>query len=143
MAPTVQCLQIQSRPCINEVYVGKNEYGLGKVDVKDKVFYLPGKAPEYWYKTYQVLTFNKDIYTEDISDVKYKTDGVKIIEYPPEILDKSTITNHESQSVTGTTTPLKDKPSGAQMGHQLFHHTGRQDYYHCWNPRNFLLWYRV
>ncbi|XP_074495625.1 natterin-3-like [Sebastes fasciatus] len=95
------------KTCIGEVYVGKNEYGLGKVDVKDKVFYLPWKGSEYWYKTYQVLTFNKDIYTEDIFDVKYKTDGVKIIEYPPETMDKSSITNHESQSVTGTATLSK------------------------------------
>ncbi|XP_037633836.1 natterin-3-like isoform X2 [Sebastes umbrosus] len=95
------------KTCTGEVYVGKNEYGLGRVDVKDKVFYLPWKGSEYWYRTYQVLTFNKDIYTEDIFDVKYKTDGVKIIEYPPETMDKSSITNHESQSVKGTATLSK------------------------------------
>ncbi|XP_028434994.1 natterin-3 [Perca flavescens] len=89
------------------IYVGKNEYGLGKVVVKDKVFYLPYDGDEYWYYSYQVLSISKDIYSEDMSDVKYKTDGVKVIDYPPEIMRKSFITNYECQSVTATATVSK------------------------------------
>ncbi|XP_068559941.1 natterin-3-like [Cebidichthys violaceus] len=83
-------------------YVGKNMYGLGKVDVEDKVFYLPWSGSEYWYRSYQVLTFSKDVYKEHLSDVKYKTDGIKPIEYPPETMRKSAITNRGCQTVTGT-----------------------------------------
>ncbi|XP_059194063.1 natterin-3-like [Centropristis striata] len=94
--------------CIpKNIYVGKNEYGLGKVDVKDKVFYLPWGDSEYWYNTYQVLTFDTDIDSEHIYDVKYETAGVQIVQYPPEAMDKSTITNHESEPVTGTATLSK------------------------------------
>ncbi|KAM6943919.1 LOW QUALITY PROTEIN: natterin-3-like [Lycodopsis pacificus] len=82
-----------------DLYVGKNKYGLGKVDVKNPAFYLPWKGYEYWY---QVLTFNKDIYSEHISDVKYKTDEVKTITYPPETMDKASITNKDCQAVTQT-----------------------------------------
>ncbi|XP_032371798.1 natterin-3, partial [Etheostoma spectabile] len=91
----------------SDVYVGKNKYGLGKVHVKNKAFFLPWEGDEYWYKSYQVLTFNKDVISEDISDVKYKTDGVKVIEYPPETMHKSVLTNNECQSVRQTTTLLK------------------------------------
>ncbi|KAK9522042.1 hypothetical protein VZT92_018535 [Zoarces viviparus] len=84
--------------CSTGYYVGKNKYGLGKVDVRNKVFFLPWKRSEYWYRYYQVLTFSKDIYSEDISDVKYKTDGVKIITSPPETMSKAPITNYQCLS---------------------------------------------
>uniref|UniRef100_A0A3Q1IB06 Uncharacterized protein n=1 Tax=Anabas testudineus TaxID=64144 RepID=A0A3Q1IB06_ANATE len=72
------------------VYIGKNNYGLGKVVPQHKAFFLPYKGKEYWYKHYQVLTLNKGISKEQIYDVKYKTDGVEIISYPPETMRKST-----------------------------------------------------
>uniref|UniRef100_A0A8C2Z2Q2 Natterin-3-like n=2 Tax=Cyclopterus lumpus TaxID=8103 RepID=A0A8C2Z2Q2_CYCLU len=86
----------------NVVYVGKNKYGLGKVDTKNKAFFLPWKGSEYWYNYYQVLTFSKDVYSEHISEVKYETDGVKPIAIPPETMRKSAITNKGCQTVTGT-----------------------------------------
>lgn len=89
------------------VYVGKNKYGLGKVVPQHKAFFLPLKGKEYWYKTYQVLTFNKDISSEQIFDVKYKTNGVKIIKHPPETMCKSTITNNECQLVEKSVTLSK------------------------------------
>ncbi|XP_056275691.1 natterin-3-like [Pseudoliparis swirei] len=95
------------KTCSKEVYVGMNEYGLGKVDVNDKVFYLPWEGSEYWYRYYQVLTLNKDINSEHLSEVQYKTDGVKPIEYPPETMRKSAITNYQCQTVTGTATLSK------------------------------------
>ncbi|XP_038559770.1 natterin-3-like [Micropterus salmoides] len=86
--------------CYNgDIYVGKNKYGLGKVHVKHKAFFLPWKGKEYWYKNYQVLTFEKGISSEKIYDVQYKTDGVKIIAQPPEIIRKSFITNNECSPV--------------------------------------------
>ncbi|XP_039659791.1 natterin-3-like [Perca fluviatilis] len=91
----------------SNVYVGKNQYGLGKVDVQNKCFYLPWEGYEYWYRDYEVLTVNKDAISEDISDVKYKTDDVKIIQHPPETMQKSVLTNNECHSVKQTNTLSK------------------------------------
>ncbi|XP_074495968.1 natterin-3-like [Sebastes fasciatus] len=88
-------------------YVGKNEYGLGKVDVKNEAFFHARGGKERWYKNYQVLTFNSDVISEQITDVKYKTDDLNIIKYPPEILTKSAITNNSDQPVKQTATLSK------------------------------------
>lgn len=91
----------------NDKYVGKNKYGLGKVIPKDKAFFLPWEGKEYWYKHYQVLTFNKDITSEHISDVKYRIDEAKIHKYPAETMSKSTITNNACHPVSKTVTLSK------------------------------------
>ncbi|XP_059194070.1 natterin-3-like [Centropristis striata] len=91
------------------IYVGKNQYGLGKVHVKNEAFFLAWGGSEYWYKHYQVLTVNRDIIREHILDVKYITDGVQIIQDPPESLDTSVITNSGCQEVTGTASLEKKK----------------------------------
>ncbi|XP_067433214.1 natterin-3-like [Thunnus thynnus] len=89
-------------------YVGMNKYGLGKVDTTHGAFYLPWKGKEYWYRSwYQVLTINKGVMSEVISDVKYKTDKMKIFHYPPETMRISTITNHACSSVVKTVTLSK------------------------------------
>ncbi|XP_074495621.1 natterin-3-like [Sebastes fasciatus] len=91
----------------DKMYVGKNEYSLGKVDVKNEAFFYASGGNEYWYKNYQVLTFNSDVISEHISDVKYETDDLKIIQYPPEILTKSAITNNSNHPVKQTATLSK------------------------------------
>ncbi|XP_049435563.1 natterin-3-like [Epinephelus fuscoguttatus] len=90
-----------------DVYVAKNMYGLGKVHVKHKAFFLPWEGYEYWYKTYQVLTYNNEVVSEHITDVKYKTDDVDIIKYPPENMRTSVISNRDSRPVTQTVTLSK------------------------------------
>ncbi|XP_008303846.1 natterin-3-like [Stegastes partitus] len=85
-----------------EVYVGKNKYGLGKVVTKDKVFYLPWKDSEYSYKGYKVLTINENIISQQIDNVVYYTDKSKIISYPPEIIRETAITNYECSPVVKT-----------------------------------------
>ncbi|KAK2901686.1 hypothetical protein Q8A73_011432 [Channa argus] len=76
-------------------YVAKNQYGLGKMQVMHEAFFLPWVDKEYWYKTYQVLTVNRDIFSEQITDVKYKIDGAENIKYPPEIVKTSSLINYE------------------------------------------------
>ncbi|XP_029296339.1 natterin-3-like [Cottoperca gobio] len=96
------------KTCENfKLYVGKNKYGLGKVDVKNEAFFLPWKGTEYWYKQYQVLTFDTEIKSEHMSDVKYNTDKVKIIVYSPETIRNSTIINLDCQPVTQSATLTK------------------------------------
>ncbi|XP_028313537.1 natterin-3-like [Gouania willdenowi] len=96
------------RTCLGVgIYVGKNKYGLGKVVPQFDAFFLPWEGDEYWYKTYQVLTINKNAYTQHISDVKYAIDDVAIFQYPPETMRISGVTNNECQSVVKTVTISK------------------------------------
>ena len=88
-------------------YVGKNKYGLGKVVTRFKAFFLPWEGYEYWYKRYQVLAINRDAYTQHISDVKYAIDEVAILQYPPETMRMSGLTNNECQAVVKTVTISK------------------------------------
>ncbi|XP_028434992.1 natterin-3-like [Perca flavescens] len=81
-----------------DTYVGRNKYGLGKVHVKHEAFFLPWKGDEYWYKSYQVLTLNKEINSERISNVNYNT-NVKVFQHPPETMTKSIIANNECSPV--------------------------------------------
>ncbi|XP_014861316.1 PREDICTED: natterin-3-like [Poecilia mexicana] len=98
------------RTCSSEeMYVGKNEYGLGKVDPKDKCFYLPWKGSQYWYRSYEVLTHM--MAEEDlISDVSYFINKAIIIKGLPTTLQSSTTVNHglspviQTVSLTKTTT---------------------------------------
>uniref|UniRef100_A0A3P8TTW4 Natterin-3-like n=1 Tax=Amphiprion percula TaxID=161767 RepID=A0A3P8TTW4_AMPPE len=85
-----------------EVYVGKNKYGLGKVVTQDNVFYLPWKGGLYSYRSYQVLTINENIVSQQIEKVVYNTDKFEIISYPPEIIRETAITNYECTPVVKT-----------------------------------------
>nr|XP_057927001.1 natterin-3-like [Doryrhamphus excisus] len=89
------------------IYVGKNKYGLGKVVPQFEAFFLPWEGDEYWYKRYQVLTINRDAYTQHISDVKYNLDEVAIFQYPPETMRISGVTNNECQAIQKTVTISK------------------------------------
>ncbi|KAM4578332.1 natterin-3-like [Fundulus diaphanus] len=92
------------RTCSSEeIYVGKNKYGLGKVDRKDHRFYLPWKGKQCRYKDYEVLT-NMKAEKEILSDVKYSTDQTKIFKEPPKTLKTSTATNNALSPVKKTVT---------------------------------------
>ncbi|XP_062418226.1 natterin-3-like [Pungitius pungitius] len=89
------------------IYVGKNKYGLGKVVPQFEAFFLPWEGDEYWYKKYQVLTINRDAYSQHITDVKYAIDEVALFQYPPETMRISGVTNNECQTVVKTVTISK------------------------------------
>ncbi|XP_015241077.1 PREDICTED: natterin-3-like [Cyprinodon variegatus] len=89
------------------IFVGKNKYGLGKVVPQFEAFFLPWEGDEYWYKNYQVLTINRDAYTQHITDVKYGIDEVAIFQYPPETMRISGVTNNECQAIVKTATISK------------------------------------
>ncbi|XP_072242945.1 natterin-3-like [Leuresthes tenuis] len=91
------------RTCADkEIYVGKNKYGLGMVHRDDKSFYLPWESSEYWYRSYEVLTIIKGFESQHIFDFTYHTDEAKTVEYPPENMETSTITNYECSKVSKT-----------------------------------------
>ncbi|XP_054851224.1 natterin-3-like [Eublepharis macularius] len=52
-------------------YVGKNKYGLGKVDPRNKAFFIGINGKEYWYKYYDVLVVYKDYLSQRIYNVRY------------------------------------------------------------------------
>ncbi|XP_042277104.1 natterin-3-like [Thunnus maccoyii] len=89
------------------VYVGKNEYGLGKVVPQLEAFLLPWEGDEYWYKHYKVLTTKKDIKSQHITEVTYKKNGIEAKQYPPEAMRMSTNTNNACESVVKTVTLSK------------------------------------
>ncbi|XP_037115014.1 natterin-3-like isoform X2 [Syngnathus acus] len=96
------------KTCVNEdTYVGKNEYGLGEVKVSEKVFYLPWGGSHYWYNDYQVLETMKDVKREHLMEVKYHTEGITPIEYPPEVLNKATLVNSECKPIKNEITLTK------------------------------------
>lgn len=62
---------------------GEEQVRLGEVVPQFEAFFLPWEGDEYWYKSYQVLTINRDAYSQHISHVKYGIDEVEIFHYPP------------------------------------------------------------
>ncbi|XP_053194965.1 natterin-3-like [Scomber japonicus] len=89
------------RTCTSHnLYVAKNKYGLGYAS--NKLFYITRGGIEYRYKYYEALTFNKDIFKEHISDVRYRIDAAKRFKHPPEVMGTSTIINNECSEVTKT-----------------------------------------
>ncbi|XP_061836446.1 natterin-3-like [Nerophis lumbriciformis] len=91
-----------------DIYVGKNEYGLGKVQVSHRVFYLPYNGWEYHYKKpYQFLVIHEDVESERLMDVKYYTEGVPVVEHPPEMLKNDTVQNSACDEATLSDTLTK------------------------------------
>ncbi|XP_061672036.1 natterin-3-like [Syngnathoides biaculeatus] len=89
-------------------YVGKNEYGLGKVQVSHRVFYLPWGKWEYIYKKgYQFLTISEDVAKDHLMDVVYHTEGVNVVEHPPDVMKNDTIKNRDCLEGTVTDTLSK------------------------------------
>ncbi|XP_063159014.1 natterin-3-like, partial [Candoia aspera] len=85
------------------LYVGKNKYGLGKVDSKNEAFFLGYKGKEYWYKNYDVLTINKDYRSQSISNVRYMLNQGSYSESGM-VLASSKLTNKDCRAVKKTTT---------------------------------------
>nr|XP_056720578.1 natterin-3-like [Euleptes europaea] len=52
-------------------YVGKNKYGVGKVDPHNKAFFIGINGKEYWYKHYEALVVYKDYLSQRINNVHY------------------------------------------------------------------------
>ncbi|KAL7977287.1 hypothetical protein Chor_009236, partial [Crotalus horridus] len=85
------------------LFVGKNKYGLGKVDSKNQAFFLGWNGKEYWYKHYDVLTINKDYRSQSISNVNYELNQGSYSEGGISIVS-SKVTNHDCRTVKKSTT---------------------------------------
>ncbi|XP_069494414.1 natterin-3-like [Ambystoma mexicanum] len=53
------------------IFVGKNDYGLGKVIPQEKVLLLPYNGYEYRYDCYEVLSLYTNYHTQKISNIGY------------------------------------------------------------------------
>lgn len=97
----------------DQVYVGKNEYGLGLIQAGDS-FYLPwvqdfsaGQIYGYatWYRqSYQGLTINTDKYSQKLLDIEYYIDQAEIIKTPPFAVDEHTVSNKDCNTAKMSTT---------------------------------------
>ncbi|XP_051923909.1 natterin-3-like [Hippocampus zosterae] len=88
------------KTCANDdIYIGKNEYGLGEVKVSEEVFNLPWGGSRYWYRSYMVLETMRDVKREHLMDVRYKIADAKSIKYPPEVLNRNGISNGQCESI--------------------------------------------
>lgn len=86
-----------------KLFVGKNKYGLGKVDSKNQAFFLGWNGKEYWYKHYDVLTINKDYRSQSISNVNYDLSKGSYSEGGM-VLASSKLTNKDCRAVKKSTT---------------------------------------
>ncbi|KAH0626648.1 hypothetical protein JD844_001739 [Phrynosoma platyrhinos] len=88
-------------------YVAKNKYGLGEVDRQNTAFFIGIDGSEYWYKSYDVLTVNKDYVSHKIYNVIYfKEHG----EYENEavILKTSKVRNYDCKAIKKKTSLSKE-----------------------------------
>ncbi|XP_028271103.1 natterin-3-like isoform X1 [Parambassis ranga] len=92
----------------SEIYVGKNKYGLGKVDPRTRAFHLYWDRSEYKYSSYQVLTINRGVKNHQVSDVHYNTDEAVITKQPPETMRISVVRNAGCNPVVQTVTMTKE-----------------------------------
>ncbi|NWW85527.1 NATT3 protein, partial [Rhynochetos jubatus] len=58
-----------------DVFVGRNNYGLGKVSKDQRAAFMMVDGEEVWYKWYQVLVVKKGPANVTISDVRYNMSG--------------------------------------------------------------------
>ncbi|NWH82617.1 NATT4 protein, partial [Piaya cayana] len=58
-----------------DVFVGRNFYGLGKVDKPHRAAFMMVDGEEVWFKWYQALVVKKGPAAVTISDVRYDVSG--------------------------------------------------------------------
>ncbi|NXP53059.1 NATT4 protein, partial [Heliornis fulica] len=58
-----------------DVFVGRNQYGLGKVSKEQRAAFVVVGGEELWYKWYQVLVVKKGPSDVAILDVRYNVSG--------------------------------------------------------------------
>lgn len=81
-----------------DVFVGRNRYGLGKVNKEQRAAFIVVDDEEVWYKWYQVLVVKKGPSDITISDVRYNFSGA--VEHREDVtLTKTTMRNEGCQGV--------------------------------------------
>ncbi|XP_010150723.1 PREDICTED: natterin-4-like [Eurypyga helias] len=76
-----------------DVFVGRNDYGLGKVSKDQRAAFMMVDGEEVWYKWYQVLVVKKGPANVTISDVRYNTSGV--VEHGEDVTLTKTVVRNE------------------------------------------------
>uniref|UniRef100_A0A8C5R4G5 Natterin-3-like n=1 Tax=Leptobrachium leishanense TaxID=445787 RepID=A0A8C5R4G5_9ANUR len=89
------------------VFVGKNQYGLGKVVPESKALLIPFSGLEYSYDYYEVLHLYTNYHTQYIQNVNYLTHRVTYSSDPVKILASSTVINNVCQNVNRVVTVSK------------------------------------
>ncbi|CAH2328155.1 Hypothetical predicted protein [Pelobates cultripes] len=81
------------------VYVGKNQYGLGKFIPSSKVFFLPFSGSEYTYDYYEVLHLYANYHTQYIQNLNYNTNRIVYSSQPIQVLTSSKVINNFCQKM--------------------------------------------
>ncbi|XP_028670378.1 natterin-1-like [Erpetoichthys calabaricus] len=79
------------------VYVGKTSDYLGKVVPQHKNFFYPNEGKECYWPFYDVLVISQKSYTQQIVDINYETEQLKVVNQPRRILGSTTIDNRDGQ----------------------------------------------
>ncbi|KAM4663555.1 natterin-4-like [Discoglossus pictus] len=80
-------------------YVGKNQYGLGKVVPTSRFLFLPYSGSEFTYDYYEVLRLYTNYHTQAIRNVVYTTSQVLYNKEPVQVLALSKVVNNVCQRV--------------------------------------------
>ncbi|XP_068452308.1 natterin-3-like [Clinocottus analis] len=92
------------KTCSNvNIYVGRNKYGILNLHTRCKGSFLSWKGFAIFYKPCMVLTFRKDVISEEISNFKYNT-PTSVFKYPPDSMFTTTVDNNECSPVVKTPT---------------------------------------
>ncbi|KAL1006338.1 hypothetical protein UPYG_G00071050 [Umbra pygmaea] len=84
-----------------EVYVGKNQYGIGPY--RKKIFSVALNGKEVTYKNnFDILTLKKEKYRERMFNLKYQVDQMTTDSQQPIVIGQYKATNNNCQSVTQT-----------------------------------------
>ncbi|KAM4663552.1 natterin-3-like [Discoglossus pictus] len=89
------------------IYVGKNQYGLGKVVPSAKVLFLPFGGYEYTYDYYEVLRLYANYHTQTINNVGYYTNQVSYNSETLQVLASSKAINNVCQRMKKVVTLSK------------------------------------
>ncbi|XP_072284653.1 natterin-4-like [Pyxicephalus adspersus] len=84
------------------MYVGKNEYGLGKVLPSHGVLSLPYNGKEYFYDSYEVLRLYPDYHSQTITSMTYDTSRLAYVEDYNAILGSKLVMNRGCNTLSTT-----------------------------------------
>ncbi|XP_037244423.1 natterin-3-like isoform X1 [Falco rusticolus] len=103
-----------------DVFVGRNQYGLGKVSKDQRALFVMVDGEEVWYKWYQVLVVKKGPADVTISDVRYNMS--QAVENREDItVMKTTVRNEGCQGMRKTITmeEVTEREHNWQMDHRV------------------------
>ncbi|KAM9294465.1 natterin-3-like [Gastrophryne carolinensis] len=89
------------------VFVGKNQYGLGKVVPSSSVLALPYNGNAYTYDMYEVLNLNTNYHTQTLTGFSYNSNQATFYQEGVQVLTSLKVFNNACQRISKTVTLSK------------------------------------